>query len=56
MRPEEIKLFLSSFVMLFTETMAIRWQGIELPVFRACPRLILMVLSLVPPLVLANQK
>jgi hypothetical protein len=43
MRPEEIKLFLSSFVMLFAETMAIRWLGIEVPVFRAFPNLILMV-------------
>ena len=35
------KLFFASFVMLFAETMAIRWLGIEIPVIRAFPNLIL---------------
>lgn len=37
------KLFYASFVMLFAETMAIRWLGIEIPVLRAFPNLILML-------------
>jgi hypothetical protein len=37
------KLFWASFVMLFAETMAIRWLGIEIPVLRAFPNLILML-------------
>lgn len=37
------QLFFASFVMLFTETMAIRWLGIEIPVFRAFPNLVLMI-------------
>lgn len=37
------KLFFASFVMLFAETMAIRWLGIEIPVIRAFPNLILML-------------
>lgn len=37
------RLFFSSFVMLFAETMAIRWLGIEIPVLRAFPNLVLML-------------
>ncbi|MBU6452651.1 MAG: hypothetical protein KGS72_12770 [Cyanobacteria bacterium REEB67] len=37
------KLFFASFLMLFAETMCIRWLGVEIPVFRAFPNLILMV-------------
>jgi len=36
-------LFFASFLMLFGETMAIRWLGVEIPVFRAFPNLVLMV-------------
>src|ERR1700733_943073 len=36
-------LFFASFLMLFAETMAIRWLGVEIPVFRAFPNLVLMV-------------
>lgn len=37
------KLFFASFTMLFAETMAIRWLGIEIPVLRAFPNLVLML-------------
>lgn len=37
-------LFISSFLVLFAEVMAIRWIGMEIPILRVFPNLILMII------------
>lgn len=39
----QFKLFLSSFLMLFAEIMAIRWTAVEVPAIRLMPNLVLIV-------------
>jgi hypothetical protein len=39
----QFKLFWLSFVLMFAEVMALRWIGIEMPVVRAFPNLVIMV-------------